>query len=67
MDRLKSDLAEGRLSPESRSVRRLFWRAERRGYRARMKERAYTTLHDMLKARDVGIIDGAYLIQNWIQ
>ena len=57
MDRLKSDLAEGRLSPESRSVRRLLWRAERRGYRARMRERAYTTLHDLLKARDVGIID----------
>ena len=51
VDRFKSDVVRGRLSPESAAIRRLSWRAERRNYRARMKERAYTTLHDILKAR----------------
>ena len=51
VERFKSDVVGGRLSPESAAIRRLCWRAERRNYRARMKERAYTTLHDMLKAR----------------
>ena len=52
VDKFKSDVEEGNLSPESQSVRRLFWKSERRNYKAKMKERAYTQLHDMLKARN---------------
>ena len=63
VDRFKSDFSEGKLSPDSQLTRRLFWKSERRNYKARMKERAYTTLHDMLKARD-GFVSQVCLIWN---
>ena len=41
VDRFKSDLAEGRLSPESQSSRRLFWRSERRNYREAIQQKTF--------------------------
>ncbi len=50
-DRFKADLRTGRLRPESAAQRRSVWRAERRQYAARTKERAYTLLEEILSSR----------------
>jgi hypothetical protein len=50
-DKFKSDLFAGKLGPESASTHRVAWRAEKRNYDARMKERAYTMLEEILQSR----------------
>lgn len=51
LTRLKSGLAAGEMTPEKIRVRRLLRRIQRRNYKERTRERAYTLLQEMLTSR----------------